>query len=322
MKFESFEIAVREAKPWTIMTAYNPVNGVEATENYSLLQGVLRDQWGFAGCVISDWGAVHDRLASLLAGMNLEMPSSGSYNRDKIVAAVNNGQLPLSRLDQMVRQLLAVVLEATARRSADIICDNAAHNDIARRVSADCIVLLKNQGNLLPIDLISSKKLARVALIGSYAKAPRIQGGGSSQVRPTMVTSAMEEFARAHPSIDFSYAPGYEETNGQTSDQLLDQARGAAREADLAIVFVGLPDDIESEAFDRSSMSLPDGHNQLVAAVAEVQRDVALVLIAGSAVEMPWVNSVKSILLAGLGGQAGGAAMVDVLTGAVNPIVG
>jgi beta-glucosidase len=325
----AFEIAIREAEPWTIMTAYNPVNGVDSTENSHLLRTVLRDQWGFKGFVIADWGAVNDRIVSLIAGTNLEMPGSGSYNPEKIIAAVREGRLQPERLDQLVTQLLSIVLKIKALHRHGTTFDIDAHHALARRVSAESIVLLKNEDGILPLastapsdkNAMVSLKKTKVAIIGAFAKNPRYQGAGSSLVRPSRTTNAYDEFqkfADSYRSVELFFAEGCQQ-NGTTDDQMVDEAKKIAREADIALVFVGLPDDYESEAFDRRSMFMPYGHDRLMSAVSEVQPNCVAVIMTGSAVEMPWQRKVKSIVHAGLGGQAGGGAIVDVLTGEVNP---
>ena len=328
----AFEIAVEEAKPWSIMTAYNPVNGVAATENRHLLQTVLRNKWGFSGFVIADWGAVNDRVESLIAGTNLEMPGSGSYNIEKIVAAVHDGRLQQQRLDELVTQLLSVVLKTKGMHRSGATFSIDSHHSLARRVSAESIVLLKNEDDILPligakdssVDVSNNDENVRkkkVAIIGAFAKNPRYQGAGSSHVRPSKMTNVYDEFhssVSSQQSLDLSFADGYE-LSGVTDDRLIAEATKIAAEADVACVFIGLPDHYESEAFDRQSMRLPYGHDRLMSAISDVQPNTVAVLMTGAPVELPWQNRVKGIVLAGLGGQAGGSAVVDILTGVTNP---
>jgi len=311
----AFEIAVKEAQPWTVMCAYNRVNGVYASEDPYLLDEILKKQWGFEGFVVSDWGAVNERPAGVQAGLHLEMPSSGGLNDKKIVEAVQKGELSEARLDEVVTELLAVTLKAYDNRR-EVAFDPQEHHELARKVSGECIVLLKNDGNILPLQTGKAKK---VALIGGFAKRPRYQGAGSSQVRPTQLSNAYEELSKAlGAGAALSYAEGYTE-EAATDEQLLAEASRQAAAADVAIVFAGLPDSYESEGFDRASIDMPDSHNRLIEAVAAAQPNTVVVLMNGSAVAMPWASKAKAIVEGWLGGQAGGGAIADVLTGKVNP---
>ncbi|QRN93024.1 glycoside hydrolase family 3 C-terminal domain-containing protein [Archangium violaceum] len=312
----AFEIAITQAQPWSVMCAYNKVNGVYASENPLLLEQILRKEWEFEGFVVSDWGAVHDRVKGVLAGLHLEMPGSGDVNRKKIIEAVNAGQLPVSRLDEVVGALLAVVLKASESRRSGARADLEQHHVLARQVAGESIVLLKNEDHLLPVDVGGKKK---IALIGAFAKDPRYQGAGSSQVNPTRISNAYDELvALVGGSERIGYASGYD-SEGVTTAQLLDEARQQAKDADVAIVFAGLPDSHESEGFDRASLDIPEGHNRLIDAVSQVQPNTVVVLMNGSAITLPWVGRVKAILEAWLTGQAGGGAIADILTGKVNP---
>ena len=312
----AFEIAVREGKPWTVMSSYNLVNGVYASEHEELLRDILREKWGFAGFVVSDWGGINDRVAGLKAGTNLEMPGSGRYNTNKIVQAVQSGALSADQLDESVREVLAVILKAHDGHSAGVSLDVDGHHALARKAASESIVLLKNVDRLLPLNV---NELKQIAIIGEFAKLPRYQGSGSSQVNPTQVSNAYDELVKiAGDDQKFVYAVGYN-SEGEVTERLLDDARKAAVRAEVAIVFAGLPDSYESEGFDRASLDIPLGHKQLIEAVASVQPNVAVVLMNGSAVTMPWADKVKAIVEAWLGGQAGGGALADVLTGAVNP---
>jgi beta-glucosidase len=312
----AFEIAVRDGKPWTVMSSYNLVNGVYASEHEELLRDILRGNWGFAGFVVSDWGGINDRVAGLKAGTNLEMPGSGRYNANKIIQAVQSGALSTEQLDEAVTEVLAVILKAHDGHKADVSLDVDAHHALARRAASESIVLLQNVDRLLPLNV---NELRRIAIIGAFARLPRYQGSGSSQVNPTKVSNAYDELVKiAGNDQKFVYAVGYN-SEGEVTERLLDEARKAAVRAEVAIVFAGLPDSYESEGFDRASLDMPLGHKQLIEAVASVQPSVAVVLMNGSAVTMPWADRVKAIVEAWLGGQAGGGAIADVLTGAVNP---
>jgi len=311
-----FEIAVKEAQPWSVMAAYNSVNHVFATENTWLLQDILRTEWGFAGFVVSDWGAVHDGVAGVNAGLSLEMPGSGNYHQNKVLQAVHAGKIPLSRLDDVIVPLLAVILKAQAAHQANATFDAERHDLLARRAAADSIVLLKNAGNLLPLNFNESKK---VAVIGAFAQTPRYQGSGSSQVNPTRISTAYDELTKlAGKNLVLSYAAGFSE-DGSTTDELIDAAVQQAKIADVSILFAGLPGSYESEGIDRSALDLPAGHNRLIESVLSAQPNLVVVLINGSAVALPWADRVPAIVEAWLGGQAGGGAIADVLTGRINP---
>ncbi|MDY0748209.1 glycoside hydrolase family 3 C-terminal domain-containing protein [Paucibacter sp. R3-3] len=311
----AFEMAVSrpgEEQPWSVMSSYNPVNGTHASEHHGLLTDILREQWGFEGFVVSDWGGTHERVAGVAAGNNLEMPGSGDYNRKKIIAAVEAGSLAREVLAQSATELVAVMLKAHAARKPGGF-DAEAHHALARRAGAEGIVLLKNEGQVLPL-----KAGARIALVGAFAKVPRYQGAGSSQVNPIRVTNAADELAALLGAEHLLLAQGCDE-EGETSDALLAEAAAQAAAAPVAVVFAGLPDSYESEGFDRASLALPPGHVRMIEAVAAAQPNTVVVLLNGSAVEMPWLDKVKGLVEAWLGGQAGGGAIADVLTGRANP---
>ncbi len=312
----SFEVAVRDSQPWTIMCAYNQINGTYASQNKLLLTDVLRDDWGFAGIVLSDWGAVNDRVAGVRAGLNLEMPASGGVNDRKIVAAVQAGELDLAVLDELVTEMLTITLRAHDGIQKDATFDADAHHALARRVAGEGAVLLKNARRTLPL---ARERDARIAFIGQFARVPRYQGAGSSQVNPTQLDNAFDVFRQEAGWGDaVTYTAGYD-WEGGTTPELLAEAVAAAGGADHAIVFVGLPDSYESEGFDRRDLHLPHGHNQLVEAVAAVAPRTTVVLMNGSPVVLPWIDEVDAVLEAYLGGQAGGGAVADLLTGRVNP---
>jgi beta-glucosidase len=292
------------------------VNGTYASEHEELLRDILRESWGFSGFVVSDWGGINDRVAGLKAGTNLEMPGSGRYNTNKIIQAVESGALSTEQLDKAVIEVLAVILKANDGHKAGVSLDVDRHHALARKAASESMVLLKNVDRILPLNV---NELKRIALIGAFAKLPRYQGSGSSQVNPTKVSNAYDELVKiAGDEQRFVYAAGYD-SEGEVTEPLLDDARKAAVRAEVAIVFAGLPDSYESEGFDRASLEMPVGHKQLIEAVASVQPNVAVVLMNGSAVTIPWADKVKAIVEAWLGGQAGGGAIADVLTGVVNP---
>ncbi|MGY0195736.1 glycoside hydrolase family 3 C-terminal domain-containing protein [Leptothrix sp. BB-4] len=310
---QAFEIAIAQARPWSVMSSYNLVNGVHASEHRELLTGILRERWGFDGFVVSDWGGIHDRVAAVIAGNNLEMPGSGAHNRQKIIDAVRGGGLDAAVLARITAELVAVMLLAHASHRPGSTFDAEAHHALSRRVGAEGIVLLKNDGDVLPL-----AAGAKVAVIGDFAKLPRFQGAGSSQVNPTRVSNAHDELVALLGADRVVHAQGCD-GEGVTTDALVAEAVAAAKNVDVVLVFAGLPDSYESEGFDRRHIDLPPGQDRLIEALAAVHTNVVVVLLNGSAVAMPWVDRVPAIVEAWLGGQAGGGAIADVLTGRVNP---
>ena len=310
--FPAFETAVKEAQPWTFMCSYNRINGVYASENPWLLTDVLRKEWGFEGYVMSDWGAVSDRPAGVAAGLDLEMPSSGGINDKKIVAAVREGKLDEKLVDLACERILKIVYRYLDNAKPDTPWDKEKQHAQAADIAADCIVLLKNEDSLLPL-----AKDSGVAFIGEFAEKPRFQGGGSSHINCFKTTGAVEAAKAA--GLNVTYAPGYSVAKDELTDERLAEAVAAAKAAQTAVVFAGLPDSYESEGYDRSHMRMPDCQNRLIEAVAEANPNTVVVLHNGSPVEMPWIGKVKAVLEAYLGGQAVGEAAVRVLFGDVNP---
>ena len=308
--FPAFETAVKEEQPWTVMCSYNRLNGVFASENPWLLTEVLRKEWGFEGYVVSDWGAVSDRVAGLAAGLDLEMPSSGGYNDRKIVEAVRAGKLDERLLDQAVERILRIVFRYTENARPDTPWDKEAQHRLAAEIAADCMVLLKNEDALLPL-----KSEDEIAFIGEFAAKPRFQGGGSSHIHCFKTTSALE----AAEGLKVRYAQGFNAAQDSASDEQIAEAVAAARAAKAAVVFAGLPDVYESEGYDRTHMRLPDCQNRLIEAVAAANPNTVVVLHNGSPVEMPWIDQVKAVLEAYLGGEAVGLAAVRVLFGKLSP---
>lgn len=311
----AFEKAVKKSQPWTVMNAYNLLNGTYCSENDWLQNKVLRDEWGFKGAVVSDWGAVNDRVAGLNAGNDLEMPSSGGVNDAKIVEAVKCGVIDETTLDERVDKLIDIILKGAANKKPGYKFDVKAHNLFSRQIAEQSMVLLKNDGNILPLKRVEGEY---VAVIGAFADNPRYQGAGSSIINPTMIDSGRRAFNNSPISVKF--ADGYDRSGKRKNeDAYITEACNLAKNASKAVVFIGLTDDYESEGFDRSTMKLPDGHNRLVEAVSRVNDNVIVVLEGGSPVEMPWADDVKAILNAYLGGQSVAPAIVDVLTGKANP---
>jgi beta-glucosidase len=308
----AFEIAVKQSQPWTVMNAYNRLNGIYCSENEWLLTRVLRDEWGFEGLVMTDWGANNDRVAGLKAGQDLEMPGTGGVNDAKIVAAVKAGQLDEAVLDRAVLRLLDLIDKSSEKRKPGYRYDSAAHHALARRAAANSMVLLKNEDNLLPLD-----KTRKVAVVGDFACHPRYQGAGSSSMNPTFLDNAADELGKA--GLQFTYAAGYQKNAELPDAALIDAACAAAKAAEVVLVFAGLPDTYEVESADREHIRLPESHNQLIKQVAAANPNTVVVLSNGAPVEMPWLGEVKAVLEGYLGGQAGAGAAVDILLGVVNP---
>ena len=314
-----FERVVTEAQPWTVMCSYNRINGVYASEDPWLLTRVLRDDWGFDGLVVSDWGAVNDRVAGVAAGLDLEMPSSGGRTDAQLVAAVRAGELSESVLDTAADRAIDLVRKAAQRPSVSGPLDVEAHHELAREAAGRSIVLLKNDDDLLPLD-----PSTRIAVIGAFATEPRFQGAGSSLINPTRVDRALDEL-RAVAGDTVSYAAGFGveggaiAASGRTAEDLRDEAVAAASAADVAVVFLGLPAAEESEGFDREHIDLPAAQLAVLDAVIEANPATVVVLSNGGVVALPFADRVPAILETWLLGQAGGGAVADVLFGTVNP---
>jgi beta-glucosidase len=302
----AFEAAVKQAQPWTVMDSYNLLNGVYTSENYRLLTSILRDEWGFKGIVVTDWGAVHDRVAGLKAGQDLEMPGLGDHNDKKIVEAVKSGAVDESVLNKTALRLVELILKAQENRRENYQYDKAAHHALAFKVALESAVLLKNDGDVLPV-----KQGQSLAVIGAFAKTPRYQGAGSSKIVPNKLDNAYDAFKAA--GVSFDYAKGYAGTDPDAA--LIEEAVKVAKGKDKVIIFAGLPDEYESEGFDRASFDMPPSHNKLIEAVAAVNPNVAVVLQLGAPAALPWAGKVKGILAAYLCGQAGSGAIVDLLLG-------
>ena len=307
----AFETAVKEAQPRTVMCSYNKINGVYSSDNEWLLTEVLRNEWGFEGFVMTDWGAIDDRVQGVRAGLELEMPGDTSYTDKKIVEAVRSGELSEEEVDRSVERLLKVFYDYYDNRQEDAVFDKEKDHDFAAGVEAECAVLLENNG-VLPLSTD-----AKVVYIGEYAAKPRFQGGGSAHINSFKVTSALETAEKKGRNV--TYVKGFP-ADGDVSDaDELTKAVEAAKAADAAVIFAGLPDSFESEGYDRKNMNMPGCQNELIAAVAAVQPNTVVVLHNGSSIEVPWADSVAAILEMYLGGQGVGAAEDALLFGEVNP---
>jgi len=281
-----FEIAVREGKPKTVMCAYNKINGVYCSDNRELLTNILRDEWGFEGLVVTDWGAMHDRVAAFKAGCDLNMPGGSGYMGQEVLEAVAQGELDESDIDRCVQRVKKMVLEAQQALKNEVRCDYDAHHELARIAAEQSAVLLKNDGNILPLN-----EEQKIAIVGDMAKAMRYQGSGSSHINPTRLV---------HPA-----------------DVL--ESSASVEQADVAVVFAGLPPEYESEGFDRENMKMPQEQVKLIEETAAKNPNTVVVLFSGAPVEAPWADKVKAILYMGLPGQAGGEAVKNLLYGIANP---
>ena len=317
--FPAFEIAVKEAQPWTIMNSYNRINGVYASQNDWLQNKVARDEWGFEGLFVTDWGASVDRVPGLEAGTDLEMPSSGTLNSERIIAAVENGVLDEAVLDEGVDNVVDLIIKSKPALEKDFKYDVEAHHAVARKVAEGSMVLLKNDDNILPL-----KSNAKIAVIGEMAKAPRYQGAGSSVINPTKLDNAYDSLIEL--GADVTYAQGYykapptkKDKNRKSESELTAEAVKVAEAADVALVFIGLTEEFEAEGYDRDNIDMPAAHNALVSEVVKANPNTVVVLAGGSVVNMPWIEDVKALLNMGLSGQAGGSAAANILMGKVNP---
>ena len=313
----AFEIPVTRADPWTVMVAYNRVNGTFATEHDTLLP-VLNQEWGHEGITISDWGATQDRVAAVRAGLHLEMPGNDAHDQ-RLVEAVESGALSEDLLDRRVQSTLEIALRGDRMHRPDVAFDEqmqAEHHALARTAAAESAVLLKNEDEFLPLDASTDRQ---VAVIGAFAQQPRYQGSGSSRVNPTRVSTTYDALTDALGTDQVTYAAGYPLEEEGDADALRAEAVEAARAADVALVFAGLPPAAETEGRDRTTLRMPEAHNRLIAAVADAQPSTGVVLSNGSAVAMPWRDAPKAILETWLAGQAGGQAKADVLLGRANP---
>jgi beta-glucosidase len=308
----AFETAVIKAQPWTVMCAYNKLNGTYCSENHELLVDILKNKWGFEGLVVSDWGAVRDRVAALKGGLDLEMPGPQDNRVQDVVEAVRSGELDEHILDEAVRRILNIVFKAQDRPK-DGVFDADAHHILARKIASEGMVLLKNTG-ILPL-----KRQQHIAVIGRAAKEAYFQGGGSSHINPTKVAIPFEELQIQAAEAELSYAEGYPSDETFRQD-LIDQAVGLAQSADVALLYIALPPSKESEGHDRPDLDLTGQQVALIKAVAKAQPGTVVILNNGAPVAMStWIEDVAAVLEAWMMGQAGGGAIADILFGKVNP---
>lgn len=306
----SFEKVVKESKPYTMMCAYNRINGTFCSENRWLLSEVLRDEWGFEGAVMTDWGATKDRVMGVKAGLELEMPGDTVHCRHSIIAACKSGALKMEDVDLAVKNVLNLVQRCSMQEKSESF-PKEEHHKLAGDIAKDCAVLLKNDG-VLPL-----QKECRLLFVGDLYRKMRYQGSGSSMIQPTMLTTPTEAFKKR--GLRYSFVPGYEESKAETNPELFNQALAEAYNADTIIFYGGLTDLLESEGGDRENMELPQNQLELIARLAKTGKPVVVVLFGGSPVEVPFHESVSAILNMYLPGQNGGEAVAALLLGETNP---
>jgi len=308
----AFEKAIKQAQPWTVMCSYNKVNGTFASEHHQLLTEILKDEWGFEGLVVSDWGAVRDRVAALRAGLDWEMPGPEDRRVKAVVDAVRSGKLDESMLNESVRRILRIVFKAKETPKAGAF-DVDAHHELARKIASEGMVLLKNDG-ILPL-----MGQQHIAVIGRSAETPHFQGGGSSHINTTKVAMPFKELQARAENAELTYAEGYPKDDSFRQD-MIDQAVTVAQSADVALLYIALPTFKESEGYDRKDLDLTEQQIALIKAVAKVQPKTVVVLNNGAPVAMSeWIDSVSAVLESWMMGQAGGAAIADILFGRINP---
>ncbi|MEN6595491.1 MAG: glycoside hydrolase family 3 C-terminal domain-containing protein [Clostridiaceae bacterium] len=305
-----FERVFQKTRPWTVMCSYNRVKGVQASDNHWLLTDVLRTRFGFDGLVMSDWGAVYDRVKGVSAGLDVEMPYIDPYRDYLVEQAVLSGKLDESEVDRCAERVCELALRARARQPLEQ--KHAEHHVFARNAAAQSAVLLKNEDSLLPL-----KPGANIAVVGAFAKTPRYQGAGSSKVVPYTIDVPFDEIKAL--GLDAEYAQGYDLESDEPEEALLAEACRVSAGKDAAVLFLGLPDRYESEGYDREKLNMPKSHIELVKRVKSVNPNVVVVLMGGSVIDMDWEEHAKSILMMYLGGEAVGGAAADLLTGKVVP---
>ena len=302
-----FEAAVKKGKPSTVMCAYNKINGEHCSDNRELLTDILREEWGFDGMVVTDWGAMSDRIKGFQAGCDLCMPGGASFMEKEAARAVQNGRLDEELINASAERILKVVCHGQKAIQDAKAVDMEAHDTLAERIAVESAVLLKNEGNILPLS-----KEEETVFVGAMAKEIRYQGAGSSHINPWKLTSVTD----ACPEVPFVQGCL---SDGSTTEELLKEVRDAAAKANKVVVFAGLTPKYESEGFDRETMQMPEGHLRMIEAAAEVNENVIVVLMCGSVIELPWIKKVKGLLYMGLPGEAAGRAIKELLFGAVTP---
>lgn len=309
-----FEIAVKESKPWAVMCSYNKLNGIYCSENHELLTKILREEWGFEGIVMSDWGAIHDRLESLKAGIDIEMPGPQKNSFKQLIGAVRSGELDEEVLDGSVKRILKTIIKIKKAKQGEVMNNTNSNHDLSRKVASESMVLLKNDGRILPI-----KESNCIAIIGSAAKNPRIQGGGSSQITPTTIDIPYEEIEKMTEGVNLLYEEGYT-MKDELNQDMIDRAKDIARMADVALLFIALPPYKEFESYDRDDINLSKQQVELIKSVAAVQPRTVVILNTGAPISMrEWIDDVPGVVQSWLMGQGGGKAVADILLGNISP---
>lgn len=306
---KAFEIIVKKANPWSIMSAYNKVNGEYCSESTHLLKEILRDEWKFDGIIISDWGAENDRVKGLRASHELEMPGGRGNGIQEIIEAVKTNQISEDELDQAVNRIINIAKKGI--KSKNFKYNQQEHHEIAEQIAEETIVLLKNKNEILPL------KNKKIAVIGDMAKNPRYQGAGSSTINPFKIENAYDNFIEN--GIEVEYAKGYERIESETDEELRKEAIEIAKRNEVVLIFAGLTENYESEGVDRNNLEIPKNQNLLIDEICEVNQNVVIVLSNGSPIEMPWKDKVKGIITGYIGGESGGKAIVNCILGKVNP---
>ncbi|MBF8436199.1 glycoside hydrolase family 3 C-terminal domain-containing protein [Halanaerobiaceae bacterium Z-7014] len=318
----AFEKIVKKANPWTIMAAYNQVNGDFATESSYLLKKILRNEWGYKNLVVSDWRAVHNRVEALKAGLDLEMPGSVPINDQKILDAVESGELIKEKVDQSIKRQLDLILKSQSTKKENIDLPIEKHHQLSKEIASETIVLLKNQGKLLPLTKERLDDTKSMLVVGELAKKIRYQGIGSSQVNPTKLDTHYKALKdKFDKQLEVDYAEGYKSNDKlEENENLKQKALSTAKNKDYVIVYAGLPDKVEAEGYDRENIKLPKEQNELIKELTEINSNVIVVLNNGSAVDLrEWIDKVSAVIEAGLPGQAGALALADIISGEVNP---
>lgn len=306
---KAFEMIVKEAKPYSIMSAYNKLNGTYCSENKKLLD-ILRKEWNFQGIVITDWGANNDRVKGILAGNQLEMPGGRGNGKKEIIEAVKSGEIQEQYLDEIVEKILQIAFKVNESKQLQDY-DRKQHHQIALEMAEEAVVLLKNDNNILPL------KNRKIAVIGDIAKTPRYQGAGSSTINPYQLENAFNCFLEE--GFDISYAKGYGRIETEEDEKLIKEAIKISKENDIVVIFAGLTENYESEGMDRTTLDLPQNQNKLIKEISKYNKNIVVSLSNGSPITMPWKDDVKAIITGYLGGEAGAKAMVNCLIGKTNP---
>jgi beta-glucosidase len=309
----AFEIAIKEGKTKTVMSAYNMLNGAYTNENIHLMREILRDEWKYDGVVVTDWGGSNDRVAGLIAGNELEMPTTAGETNEEIIQAIKKGRIKEAVLDECVDRLLDLIFtteEVYKKPQKEI--NKEEHHRVAQKAAEESIVLLKNEGNILPL-----QKGKKVAIIGDFAKDARYQGAGSSIVNPTRLEHTLD-CVEGSEIVSIGFEPGFERY-GKKSQKKIDKACALAKDADVVLLYIGLDEATEAEGLDRQGMKIPENQVDLIDALHNVNPNIVAVLSCGAAVEMPWIDKVKGLVHGYLAGQAGARAILRILSGEVNP---